>query len=127
MATSTERVRAFRARRAALLEAEPYADRRDPAELTRAVETTIAALPADDRDAAAVELALRYAVVIDRARDQAAALRVFGPLLQRALAALRATPASRPARRREPVARPNKVAQLRAAHSASKVKHGATR
>ena len=119
-------MRALRARRAAGLEAAPGAVLRDAAELLApAVEETLAALELGERDAAAAQLARRYAEVIDEARDPAAALRVFGPLLAKALEALRATPAARWGARESPRREgPNKVAQLRAALAADRARRG---
>jgi hypothetical protein len=123
MATSTERVRALRARRAASLEAGPYADRPDP--LAPSVEVSIAALELGDRDLAAAALARRYAEVMDNAKDPVWATRWIGPLLLRSLEELGATPKSRPAAKKTPgPARDNQVAKLRAAHMASKKRPG---
>lgn len=126
MATSTERVRAFRARQRAAIEAPPGVPLRDADELLGpAVDGTLAALKLGERDAAAAQLARRYAAAVDGAKDPAAALRVFGPLLGKALAELHATPASRKGIVKRPEqAGPNRVAQLRAAHMAAKQRHG---
>jgi hypothetical protein len=121
MATSAERMRALRARKAAAIEAGPDGEPRDPAELLGpSVGQTLGALGLDDKDAAAAQLAVVYARVIDDARDPAWAARWIGPLLLQALAELHATPASRKAGKgREPEKRaPSRVAQLRQAHTA---------
>lgn len=125
MASSTERMRALRARKAAALEAVPDPDdgEEDELALVPAVEATLAALKLGDRDAAAGRLALRYAAAIDQAQNPAGALRALGPLLGKALAELHATPASRKGvRERTGRSGPNKVAQLRAAHAAATAK-----
>lgn len=126
MATSTDRVRALRARRAAELEPGPGAHPRDAGELLGpAVEVSLAALKLGERFAAAAQLARLYAAAVDDASSPAAALRVFGPLLAKVLAELGATPAARKAAPGEPErTRPNKVAALRAAHQASKTGRG---
>jgi DNA-binding SARP family transcriptional activator len=128
-ATPAERMRAMRARRAASIEAVPDDGPRDPAELLfPSVEASIEALKLSARDAAAAQLARRYAAAIDDAGDPAAALRAFGPLLAKAMEALGATPAARKSAGRQPEQRrPNKIAQLRAAHQATvaKQKRGA--
>ena len=118
-------MRALRARRAAAIEPADGARLRDAGELLGpAVETSLAALNLGERYAAAAQLARRYAAVIDGASSPAAALRAVGPLLAKALAELGATPASRKAAPGKPErARPNRVAQLRAAHMAARAKH----
>lgn len=72
---------------------------RDADELLRpAVAASISALQVtDDRDAAVVKLAERYAAAIDDAEsdERTAALRDLGPKLLAALTALQATPAAR--------------------------------
>ena len=119
MSTSTERMRALRARRAAAI--EPAEDGGPRELLAPFVEQTLAALELDDKDAAAAQLAAVYARVIDSARDPAWAARWIGPLLLQALAELHATPASRKAGKpKEPAKRvPTRVAQLRQAHGAT--------
>ena len=127
MATSAERMRALRARRAAELEPADGPRLRDADELLGPVlEVSLAALKLGPRDAAAARLALRYATMIDEAKDPAAALRVFGPLLAKALEALGATPSGRKVTGRQQPERqaPGKVAQLRAAHMAAKTRQG---
>ena len=117
MSTSTERMRRLRERKAAAL-APVDGPSPLPADeqLAPAVEATVEALKLGPEHAAVAQLALRYASLIDRAEDPAAALRHLGPLLQKVLTELRATPASRPARRPERNT-PNRIAQLRAAHA----------
>ena len=66
-------------------------------QLAPAVAEALAALPLEDSDQAAAALALQTARVIDRAPNQAYALRHLGPSLLDILTSLRATPASRPA------------------------------
>ena len=123
--TSTERVRDFRARQRAKLEAiDGGGGERDPETmLLPAIEATIGALKLDAGDGAAVALARTYARVIDEAQDQGYAARWIGPHLLDALIALRATPAARavPLKSvgRAPGgtgANPNKVQQLRLDH-----------
>ena len=92
-------------------------------QLAPAVAETIDALKLGERDAAAAQLALRYAAAIDQAADPAYALRHLGPLLLRALGELQATPAARPAARPGRAA-PNRIAQLRAEHLVAKRKLG---
>ena len=65
--------------------------------------------------------------MIDEAQDPAAALRAFGPLLAKALTELGATPAARKSAGRTTSrtperSGPSRVAQLRAAHMASKAR-----
>jgi hypothetical protein len=119
MATSTERMRALRARRAASIEPGPGAVLRDADELLApAVEETLTALKLGDRDTAAAQLARRYASAIDQATDPAWGARWLGPLLLKALESLGATPMARKGAGEPPgPQRPNKVAQLRAAHA----------
>jgi hypothetical protein len=113
MATSTERVRAMRARRAAALEADPAAALRDADELLGpAVAASLAALDLAPEHAAVARLAERYASSIDAARDPAWAARWIGPLLLDCLEQLGATPMSRPKQRPVP-AGPSKLDQLR--------------
>ena len=122
MSTSTERMRALRARRATAIEAGAEGGPRDTAELLGpSVEQTLDALELDDKDAAAAQLTAVYARVIDDARDPAWAARWIGPLLLQALAELHATPASRKTGKvKEPAKRaPSRVAQLRQVHAAS--------
>lgn len=122
MSTSTERMRALRARRAAAIEPAGGRGPRSADELLGpSVEQTLAALALDDKDAAAAQLTAVYADVIDTAQDRAWAARWIGPLLLQALAELHATPASRKAgSAKEPAKRtPSRVAQLRQAHNAA--------
>lgn len=126
MSTSTERMRALRARRASALEPGAETTLRDADELVLpSVEQALAALELDDKDAAAAQLAAVYARVIDQARDPAWAARWIGPLLLQALAELHATPASRKAlaRQQAPPRGPTRVAQLRQAHAAARPKN----
>ena len=127
MSTSAERMRRLRARRAAGLNPAEGTTLRPAGELLApAVEETLAALELGERDAAAAQLARRYAQVIDQAADPAWAARWIGPLLLRALEELRATPVARAAGRAAPPRRgPNRVAQLRAAHVAAKARPSA--
>jgi hypothetical protein len=126
MSTSAERMRALRARRAAAIEPAGGPRLRDAGELLGpAVEASLAALKLGEPDQAAAQLARRYAAAIDEAESPAAALRALGPLLAKALEALGATPAARKGLPRQAErAAPSKVAQLRAAHAASKAKYG---
>jgi hypothetical protein len=117
--TSTERSRKRRARLAAGLqpvEGEPLVDADDL--LLPAVEETLTALKLADSDLAMAQVARSYARTIDQARDQAYALRHFGPLLLRALTELQATPMSRKdlPKKRAP-RQPTQIEQLRAAHA----------
>ena len=119
--SSTERMRAMRARRAAAIEAASESELAlRPADhlLSPAVETTLAALDLDGQDAAVAALARFYARTIDRAKDPAWAARWVMPLLGDTLAALGATPASRakikPARPTQ-VSRRNWLDEMRAA------------
>ncbi len=124
MSTSTERMRRLRERKAAAL-APVDGPSPLPADeqLAPAVEATLTALKLGPEHEAVAQLARRYASLIDRSQDPAAALRHLGPLLQKVLTELRATPASRNAAGRRPErGAPNKVAQLRAAHMATKAK-----
>lgn len=97
MATSTERVRAFRARQRAAIEADPDAARLRSADelLAPAVAETLAALDLKPEDAAAARLAVRYAEIIDAAREPAWAARWLMPLLLDTLERLNATPSAR--------------------------------
>jgi hypothetical protein len=126
MATSsTDRVRAFRARQRDALEPAADPGPRDADELLGpAVQNTVQALKLGPRDAAVAQLAIRYAAVIDDAKDPAAALRAFGPLLAKVLTELGATPAGRKLTGRQQPERsgPSRVAQLRAAHLATRAK-----
>lgn len=115
--SSTERVRAHRARRRALLGPVPDLERRPPL-LADAVEVTIAALDLGERDAAVAALARLYADSLDQAQDQALALRAFGPLLLKTLEALHATPSTRP--RTPGPRRPGQLDRLRAEHQRAK-------
>ena len=121
MSTSTERMRALRARRAAAIEPAEDGPRSADELLAPSVEQTLAALELDDKDAAAAQLTAVYARVIDDARDPAWAARWIGPLLLQALAELHATPASRKTgKAKEPAKRaPSRVAQLRQVHAAT--------
>lgn len=117
VSTSTERMRALRARRAAALEPDPGGRLRDASELLGpAVETSLAALGLDGQDAAAAQLARQYARTIDRARDPAAAARWLGAELLRTLAELGATPLARSKLRKDPGPHgPSRLDQLRRA------------
>jgi hypothetical protein len=122
MSTSTERMRRLRERRAsALIPVDGPSPLPEDEQLAPAVAETIGALELGARDAAAAQLARGYARAIDQAKDPAYALRHLGPLLLRALGELHATPAARPAVKPER-SRPNRVAQLRAAHANSPAK-----
>jgi hypothetical protein len=120
VATSTERVRRMRERQRASLEPAPGEVPRDPSELIAPfVEETLAALELGDQDAAAAQLARRYAAAIDCAADSSAALRAFGPPLTRLLSELQATPASRKTASKPPGLKAvNPVRDLRTAHAA---------
>lgn len=122
MSTSAERMRRLRERRAASAQPRDDALPLDP--LAAVVDSAIAALELGERDAAAAALARRYAEVMDNARDPVWATRWIGPLLLRSLEELGATPKSRPASKKPPAARANRVAELRTAHAASKRKAG---
>jgi len=63
--------------------------------LVAAVEQAINSLDLTDQDAAAAQLARRYAAVIDDCEDQAWAMRWIGPGLLDALESLGATPLAR--------------------------------
>ncbi len=118
-------MRALRARRAASAEPREDVPPLDP--VGPAVEASIAALELGDRDQAAAALALRYAEVMDNAKDPVWATRWIGPLLLRSLEELGATPKSRPAAKKSPgAARENRVAQLRTAHASTKAKRTAS-
>ena len=122
VSTSAERMRALRARRAAEIEPTDHPGLRDADELLGpAVEETLAALKLTERDAAAAQLARRYAAAIDAAASPAAALRHLGPLLAKALEALRATPAARPAGKRVPQRR-TWLEEMRGARAANDVR-----
>jgi hypothetical protein len=124
MSTSAERMRALRARRvAALIPVDGPSPLPEADQLAPAVEETIEALKLTGRDAAAAQLARRYAAAIDQAENPASALRWIGPLLLKVLGELQATPATRAARKPER-AGPNRVAQLRGQHMAAKAKLG---
>lgn len=121
MATSTDRVRRFRERQRASIEAADPPVLRDADELlVPAVRETIAALELGPEFASAAAVALRYAQVIDDARDQAYALRWLGPELLRSLESLGGTPRARasmkPAGKADAGRRPNQLARLRAEH-----------
>lgn len=84
---------------------------------------TINALRVAPEDAALVKMAVRYAETIDQHDDPAWAMRWLGPLLLDCLNALGATPAARSAASGGKVppltgGKPNRLAQLRAAHGA---------
>lgn len=117
--TSTERVRALRARRRAAIEADPdAAGPRDADELLGpAIAETLAALDLGDEHAAAAKIAEHYATVIDRAKDQAWAARWIGPLL---LGELGATPAARAKLTKNPNrlggTGPTRISELRRVH-----------
>jgi len=99
---------------------------RDPDELVGpAVEETLAALGLGERDAAAAQLARRYASPIDTCRDAAWGYRWLGPLLLACLTELQATPASRKAAKPGPQG-PSRLEQLRAARAAGNRPPGVT-
>ena len=105
MATSTDRVRRFRERQRASIEAADPPPLRDADELLApAVAETIQALELGPEFAAAAAVALRYAQAIDTAKDPAWAARWLGPLLLDALQSLGATPAAKA--RMKPAAKP---------------------
>ena len=115
MSTSTERMRRLRERRAAALtpiDGDP--PRPDDDLLLPAVEESITALELGEDGQAAAQLARQYARVIDRASDQAWALRWIGPLLMASLESLRATPMSRKGEVKPGERRPSQLDQLRA-------------
>lgn len=90
-----------------------------------AVEQTIDTLELQDADRAAVQLARRYAALIDEQTDpklRAWALRWIGPLLLSALESLGATPAARARLKggRTPDAAPNRLDDLRRARASSR-------
>lgn len=133
MATSTERVRAMRARRAAAIEADPDARLRSADELLApAVAETLGALDLDGEHAAAAKVAERYARVIDQAKDQAWAMRWLAPLLLDALGELGATPLAKAKQAKQAkgpkrlggTGVPNRVQALRAQHQASRTSRG---
>jgi hypothetical protein len=109
---AAERMRQMRARRAAGIEPaeRPVRDADDL--LAPAVAEAVAALGLRPEDTAAAALARLYAERIDGAESEAAALKVFGPLLLRTLEALGATPGSRKATGR-PRPSSSKLAELR--------------
>jgi hypothetical protein len=118
--TNAERQQRWRERRAteqsAALAPVPDAPPRDPDELLLpAVEVTIGALKLGEPFQAAAQLARSLARTIDEAADPAAALRVLGPQLLKALESIGGSPAAR-AKMPAPPRPPSKVAQLRAAH-----------
>ena len=91
-------MRRLRERRAAALEPGGPPGLRDAAGvLAPAVEAAVTALEPCGKDAGAVQLARRYAAVIDQAESPGAALRAFGPSLLKVLEALGGTPAARAA------------------------------
>ena len=128
MSTSTERMRRLRERRAAaLLPIDGQAPRPADELLSPAIAETLAALDLKPEDAAAAQLARRYAAAIDAARDPAWAARWLSPLLLDALCALGATPASRHALtkgQRQAPAGPSRLDQLRAVRVSSDTKNG---
>ena len=83
--------------------------------LSPAIAETLAALDLKPEDAAAARLAEVLAVTIDRARSQEWAARWLAPELLRVLAALEATPASRPQQEQAPAA-PSGLNQFRSVH-----------
>lgn len=94
--TSTERVRAHRARQRAVLTAVPEDQDRDPDDLLGpAVEATIAALNLKPEDAAVAKLAEVLAATMDQAKSQEWAARWLGPHLLQVLGELGATPMTR--------------------------------
>jgi hypothetical protein len=95
MATSTERVRRLRERRARSIEEGSPVLRAADDLVTPAVRETIEALELGPADAAAAALALRYAKCIDRAENVANAARWLGPLLADVLDELGGTPSAR--------------------------------
>lgn len=120
MSTSAERMRRLRERRtAALIPVDGPTPLPEADQLAPAVEEALTALKLGERDAAAAQLARRYAAAIDQAADPAYALRWLGPLLLRTLGELQATPAAHPARKPER-SRPNQIERLRAAQAASR-------
>jgi hypothetical protein len=122
MSTSAERMRRLRERRAsALIPVDGPCPLPEADQLTPAIEETLGALQLAERDAAAAQLARRYAVAIDQAADPAYAMRWLGPELLKVLTSLQATPAARPARKPER-SRPNQIERLRAAHVNSPAK-----
>jgi hypothetical protein len=116
MSTSTERMRRLRERRAvALLPVDGAPLRSSDELLAPAVEAALQALELGEADAAAAQLARRYAKVLDEARDPAWSARWIGPLLLDCLVQLGATPASR---KPKPADRPpSQLDQLRAARA----------
>jgi hypothetical protein len=82
-------------------------------QLLPAVEATLKVLELGEADAGAAQLARRYADTIDKAANQAWALRWIGPLLLASLEGLQATPMSRPAPKPCPGA-PSRLDQVRA-------------
>ncbi len=108
----------MRARRAAaLLPVDGQAPLPEDERLLPIVQETIAALNLGPEHGGAVQLARRYAKVMDEAKDPAWAARWLGPLLLAALSELGATPASRAALTKgvkpEPQG-PSRLDQLRA-------------
>lgn len=114
MSTSTERMRRLRERRAAgLVPVDGPAPLAEEDRLAPAVEETLKALELGGEGLAAAQVARQYARVIDRASDQAYALRWIGPLLLESLVALRATPMSRKGEVKPGERRPTQLDQLR--------------
>jgi hypothetical protein len=111
-------MRRMRERRAAgLLPIDGQAPRNPDELLLPAVEETLTALELGESDAAAAQLARRYAAIIDQASDPAWAARWLSPLLLDCLVQLGATPASRP--KQEPQRAPSQLDRLRQARTAS--------
>ena len=116
-------MRRLRERRAAaLLPVDGQAPLPKEDQLAPAVSETLAALDLGPEHAGAVQLARRYAKVIDEARDPAWAARWIGPLLLAALTELGATPAARAQLAKGAKTAPqgpNRLDQLRASRGAS--------
>jgi hypothetical protein len=121
MATSADRMRRLRERRAAGIEPGRAVLRDADELLAPAVEETLAALKLGERDTAAVQLARGYAAQIDQGGNPVAAMKTFGPLLLKVLNDLGATPAARAGVKPRPPERrgPNQIARLRAEHAQS--------
>ena len=117
--SSTERMRALRARRAAtLIPVDGQAPLPEADQLAPAVAETLAALDLGPEHAGAVQLARRYAAVIDQAADPAWAMRWVAPELLKVLEQLQATPMSRPKAPPGPQGS-SRLDQLRASRSTS--------
>ena len=93
---------------------ERQAVARRPADelLAPAVTETLKSLDLGAEHAGAVQLARRYAKVIDEARDQSWAMRWVAPELLKVLEQLQATPSTRP--KAPPERGPNQLDRLRA-------------